>query len=54
MIVPGQLTVWDAASAADALRIILWGVVFTLPVILLYTGFSYYVFRGKSRALSYT
>ena len=54
MIVPGQLTVWEAASAPDALRIILWGVAFTLPVILLYTGFSYYVFRGKSRALSYT
>jgi len=54
MIVPGQITVWDAASAPEALRVILWGVVFTLPTIVLYTGFSYYVFRGKSRALTYT
>ena len=54
MIVPGQLTVWQAASAPDALRIILWGVVFTLPAILGYTALSYYVFRGKSTALTYT
>ncbi len=54
MIVPGQLTIWDAASSPDALRVILWGCVFSLPTILTYTAFSYYVFRGKATALSYT
>jgi len=54
MIVPGQLTVWDASSSPEALRIILWGVVFVLPIILAYTALSYYIFRGKSTLLSYS
>ncbi len=54
MVVPGQLTVWEAASSPDALTIILWGCLFTLPTILGYTALSYYLFRGKSTALSYT
>lgn len=54
MVVPGQLTVWDAASSPEALRIILWGCVITLPAILGYTALSYYIFRGKTSELSYT
>lgn len=54
MVVPGQLTVWDAASSPEALRTILWGCVITLPAILGYTALSYYIFRGKTTALSYT
>ena len=54
MVVPGQLTVWEAASSPEALRIILWGCLFTLPTILGYTALSYYLFRGKTTALSYT
>jgi len=54
MIVPGKLSVWEAASAPASLRVILWGCVVVLPAILLYTAISYYVFRGKTTELSYS
>ena len=54
MIVPGQLTVWEAAASPQALRVILWGCVITLPAILCYTVLSYYLFRGKTTELTYT
>jgi len=52
-IVPQQLTVWQAASAPESLRVVLLGCVVVLPAILLYTALSYWIFRGKSTALSY-
>ena len=52
-IVPGQLTVWQAASAPEALRVIFWGVLVVLPAIGAYTALSYWIFRGKVRELSY-
>ena len=52
-LVVDRLTVWQAASAPEALRIIFAGAVVVLPVIVGYTIFSYRVFRGKARNLSY-
>ena len=52
-VVPDRLTVWQAAAAPDSLLFILVGVVIVLPLILGYTAFSYYVFRGKARDLTY-
>lgn len=52
-IVPGQLTVWEAASAPESLAFILVGAVIVIPVILLYTIFSYRVFHGKATDLKY-
>ncbi|MFD1215680.1 MULTISPECIES: cytochrome d ubiquinol oxidase subunit II [Microbulbifer] len=52
-IVPGQLNIWEAASARASLQFILVGAVIVVPVILLYTAFSYRVFRGKATDLSY-
>ena len=52
-IVPDRLTIVDAASAPESLRIILWGTLFVLPVILAYSAFSYWVFRGKATRLEY-
>jgi len=40
MIVPGQLSVWDAGSSPASLRIILWGCIVVLPAILMYTAIS--------------
>lgn len=54
MIVPGKLSVWEAASAPASLRVILWGCIVVLPAILLYTLLSYYVFRGKAKSLTYS
>lgn len=52
-VVIDRLTVWEAASSPDALKVILIGVSLTLPVIVAYTGFSYRVFRGKTIELDY-
>ena len=52
-IVPNQLTIWEAASATESLAIIFMGAVFVVPVIILYTLFSYRVFWGKTTQLRY-
>jgi cytochrome d ubiquinol oxidase subunit II len=50
MIVPHHYTLWEAASSPDTQAFLLVGTMFLLPVILMYTGWSYWVFRGKVRA----
>jgi cytochrome d ubiquinol oxidase subunit II len=52
-VVPGQMTIWEAASAAESLQFILIGALVVIPAILLYTAFSYWVFRGKTTELHY-
>ncbi|GAA5216391.1 cytochrome d ubiquinol oxidase subunit II [Corallincola platygyrae] len=52
-IVPGKLTIWESASAPESLQFILWGAIVVVPVILLYTFFSYRVFWGKVQDLKY-
>jgi cytochrome bd-type quinol oxidase subunit 2 len=46
---PYHLTLWEAASSPRAQAFLLVGALFLLPVILTYTGWSYWVFRGKVR-----
>ena len=50
MIVPHHYTLWQAASSPSTQAFLLVGTLFLLPVILFYTGWSYWVFRGKVRA----
>jgi len=50
MIVPGHFTLYQAASSPSTQAFLLIGTLVLLPVILLYTGWSYWVFRGKVRA----
>lgn len=52
-IIPGQLTIWQAASAPESLRFILYGAIIVIPCIFLYTLFSYRVFWGKVEDLKY-
>lgn len=52
-VVPERLTLWQAASAPESLRIILMGALVVLPMIVAYTAFSYWVFRGKASELRY-
>lgn len=52
-VVPGQITIWQAASAPESLAFILYGAVFVIPCIFAYTLFSYRVFWGKVRDLRY-
>ena len=46
-LVPPSLTVWDAAAAPASQVFMLIGTVLMFPVILGYTVFVYWVFRGK-------
>lgn len=50
MIVPGHYTLWQASSSESTQAFLLVGTLVLLPVILFYTGWSYWVFRGKVRA----
>jgi cytochrome d ubiquinol oxidase subunit II len=52
-LVVDRLTYVEAASAPESLQAMLIGVAITLPAILGYTAYSYRVFWGKSRELSY-
>jgi cytochrome d ubiquinol oxidase subunit II len=49
MIVPHRFTLWEAASDPSTQAFLLVGTLVLLPVILMYTGWSYWVFRGKVR-----
>jgi cytochrome bd ubiquinol oxidase subunit II len=46
-IVPPGISIWDAAAPDKSLRFLLVGTAILLPVILAYTAYSYWVFRGK-------
>ncbi len=50
MIVPYHYTLWQAASSPGTQAFLLIGTLLLLPVILMYTAWSYWVFRGKVRA----
>ena len=50
MIVPHHYTLWEAASSPKTQAFLLVGTLFLLPTVLLYTAWSYWVFRGKVRA----
>lgn len=46
-IVPSSVTIWEAAAPDNSLRFLLAGSLVLLPIILAYTAYSYWVFRGK-------
>ncbi|RFC34058.1 MAG: cytochrome bd-I ubiquinol oxidase subunit 2 apoprotein [Candidatus Nitrotoga sp. SPKER] len=51
-IVPPSLTIWYAAAPDSSLSFLLTGSAFLLPLILIYSVYSYWVFRGKVGAES--
>lgn len=46
-IIPLTMSIWDAAAPSQSLGFMLVGALFIIPFILVYTAWSYYVFRGK-------
>lgn len=48
-LVPAELTVWQVAAPPASQVFMLIGTVFMLPLILAYTAFVYWLFRGKVR-----
>jgi cytochrome d ubiquinol oxidase subunit II len=49
-IVPQSITIWQAAAPENSQIFMLVGVAILIPLILIYTGWAYWVFRGKVRA----
>jgi len=52
-IIIEEMTLWEAAAATESLQFVSFGVALSLPAIIAYTAFTYYVFRGKSSELHY-
>ena len=46
-IVPPDISIWDAAAPLASQAFLLAGAVVLVPIILIYTGYAYWVFRGK-------
>lgn len=51
-IVPKSVTIWEAAAPEESLAFLLVGAAVLLPMILAYTAYSYWVFRGKVNSKS--
>ena len=47
-IIPFKYNIWEASASAEGLSLMLIGVLPLLPIILGYTAYCYYVFRGKA------
>jgi len=52
-VVPEALTIWQAAAPERSQVFMLVGVAITMPMILAYTAWAYWVFRGKVGAEGY-
>lgn len=48
-IIPPRISFWEAASPPQSQGFTLVGALLVIPMILMYTAWSYYVFRGKVR-----
>ncbi|MFO1390475.1 cytochrome d ubiquinol oxidase subunit II [Cellvibrio sp.] len=46
-IIPPNISIWQAASPPQSQGFVLVGALFIIPIILAYTFWAYYVFRGK-------
>ncbi|PZW39371.1 cytochrome bd-I ubiquinol oxidase subunit 2 apoprotein [Humitalea rosea] len=49
-LVPNSVTIWEAAAPDNSLSFLLVGGVVLIPIILAYTAYAYWVFRGKVNA----
>ncbi len=49
-VIPPDITLWQAASPPESQIFLLVGIAILVPVILFYTGYTYWIFRGKVEA----
>lgn len=47
-VVPRAVTIWEAAAPPESQAFMLVGALVIIPLILVYTGWAYWVFRGKA------
>lgn len=48
-IIPPHVSIWEASAPPQSQGFVLVGALLIVPIILMYTAWSYYVFRGKVR-----
>ncbi|CAM3719693.1 cytochrome d ubiquinol oxidase subunit II [Bordetella sputigena] len=48
-VIPPGVSIWDAAAPPQSMGFALVGALLIVPIILMYTAWGYYVFRGKVR-----
>jgi cytochrome d ubiquinol oxidase subunit II len=46
-LIPGRVSIWAAAAPRSSQLFMLAGASVLVPIILVYTGWAYWVFRGK-------
>lgn len=49
-VVPPDYTIWEASSAWESQLFLLLGLLFVIPIVIAYTAWTYWVFRGKVKA----
>jgi cytochrome d ubiquinol oxidase subunit II len=52
-LVPRQVTIWDAAAPVRSQQFMLVGAAIIVPIIIVYTAWAYWVFRGKAGTHGY-
>jgi cytochrome bd ubiquinol oxidase subunit II len=52
-VIPGRLSIWQAAAPRESQIFMLVGAGVLVPIILIYTGWAYWVFRGKVAEAGY-
>ncbi len=52
-VIPGAVTIWDAATDRSSQVFMLIGTAVLVPIILAYTAWAYWVFRGKVKSEGY-
>jgi cytochrome d ubiquinol oxidase subunit II len=52
-LVPRAVTIWDAAAPRQSQQFMLVGTAVIFPVIIAYTAWAYWVFRGKAGTHGY-
>jgi len=52
-VIPARISIWEAAAPPSSQLFMLVGAVIMVPIILTYTGWAYWVFRGKVGADGY-
>jgi cytochrome d ubiquinol oxidase subunit II len=52
-VIPGRVSIWEAAAPHSSQVFMLVGAGLMVPIILVYTGWAYWVFRGKVGAEGY-
>jgi cytochrome d ubiquinol oxidase subunit II len=52
-VIPPDISIWEAAAPRESQLFLIVGVAIMVPIILAYTAYAYWVFRGKVKGEGY-